>query len=538
MGEATTFINGRIFSLEREGECFTAMEVGRDGRITRLYADGENRPRATREIDLGGKTVVPAFIDAHTHFISKVGLAALGIPLSRLEGNALVPDSLDGVRELLVRRTEERGPGLVMGFGLCTGAVAERRLPRASELDSWLPGRSVAIISLDGHSSSYSSRALAELGLASIAEDGLLHGEAHEFNMGKVTAWAMHSLSLGSLLRGLSEATAEAIGGGLSTLHCLEGTDDSVVDQAVRIMTLVGPRLPLRLRLWLQYTELSRAERHTKLLARKRVGGCLAWEMDGSVSSRSAAMDKPYLDRPHAGRLYRSPEEAYALVAPFCGAGWQTTAHAIGPRGIESILSAYERVLGKAGDVANGRRLRIDHFEFPRPDQIERAGRRRMVLAVQPGFAWLDERLVHSYDEALSPAVKMAQCPLRDLIDAGCVVALSTDAPVQPLNPFIQIAGAVGHPNTAQAISVYEALRAYSWAGAYSIFEEDERGSLAVGKYADFAALDRDPFQSAASDLATIGVVGTWIEGKRVVAPAHGTAEFAAKLLTSTARKM
>ena len=538
MGEALTFTNGRIFGLEREGESFAAMEVGRDGRITRLYAEGERRPPAAREIDLGGKTVVPAFIDAHTHFISKVGLAALGVPLSRLEGKALVPDCLDGVRELLVGRAAERGQGLIMGFGLCIGAVAERRLPRASELDSWLPGRSVAIISLDGHSSSYSSRALAELGLASVAEDGLLHGEAHEFNMGKVTTWAMGSLGIGSLLRGLSASTAEALAGGLSTVHCLEGTDDSVVDQAVRIMAAVGPRLPLRLRLWLQYTDLPRAQRHAKLLARKRAGGCLAWEMDGSISSRSAAMDEPYLDRPHSGQLYRTPEEAHALVAPFCDAHWQTTAHAIGPRGIESILSAYERVLDKASDASNRRRLRIDHFEFPRPDQIERAGRRRMVLAVQPGFAWLDDLLVHGYDEALRPAVKMAQCPLRDLVEAGCVVALSTDAPVQPLNPFIQIAGAVAHPNPDQALTVHQALRAYSWAGAYSTFEEGERGSLAVGKFADFAVLDRDPFQAAASDLATIGVVGTWIEGKPAAAPPQGAAAFAAKLATSRARKL
>jgi predicted amidohydrolase YtcJ len=425
-----------------------------------------------------------------------------------------------------------------MGFGLCIGTIAERRLPRASELDSWLPGRKVIIISMDGHSSSYSSLALAELGLASVAEDGILQGEAHEFNMGRVSAYAMGSLGLGAILRGLSEATAEAIDGGLASIHCLEGTEDSATDEAIRIMAIAGPRLPLRLRLWLQYTEMSRAARYANLLERRRVGGCLAWEMDGSISSRSAAMDEPYLDKPHAGRLYRMPEEAYALIAPFCEAGWQTTAHAIGPRGIESILSAYERVLDEAGDGSNARRLRIDHFEFPRPDQVERAGKRRIVLAVQPGFAWLDERLIHGYDEALPPSVKRAQCPLRDLIDSGCVVALSTDAPVQPLNPFIQIAGAVEHPNPAQGISVYEALRAYSWAGAYSTFEEGERGSLAVGKYADFAVLDRDPFRVPNSELASLRVLGTWIEGERVGAPSTNAAIFALKLLASGRRKL
>lgn len=249
-------------------------------------------------------------------------------------------------------------------------------------------------------------------------------------------------------------------------------------------------------------------------------------------------MDESYLDRPHAGRLYRGGEEAYALVAPFIAAGWQTTAHAIGPRAIESILGAYERALDREGDSANERRLRIDHFEFPRPDQVERAGRRRMVLAVQPGFAWLDERLIHGYEEALPPSTRMAQCPLRDLIDAGCVLALSTDAPVQPLNPFLQIAGAVEHPNPAQRISVYEALRAYSWAGAYSSFEEEERGSLAPGKLADFALLDRDPFAIAPGELAKVGVLGTWIGGRRVEPPPRSAAAFAASLLLAGRRRL
>ena len=85
---------------------------------------------------------------------------------------------------------------------------------------------------------------------------------------------------------------------------------------------------------------------------------------------------------------------------------------------------------------------------------------------------------------------------------------------------------------------MYETLRAYSWAGAYSTFEEGERGSLAVGKFADFAVLDSDPFHAAASDLASIGVVGTWIEGKRVDAPPPGAVAFGAKLLASKARKL
>lgn len=537
MRKETVFANGAIYSLEREGERFAAMLVGADGRIRELYPTGAPLPAGVAAFDLGGAAVVPAFIDAHAHFMSKAALDALAVKLSRLEDGLIAPDSLEAVRDALgARAAATAGP--IIGFGLCLGAVAERRLPRASELDAWFPGRPVIVLSMDGHSSSYSTPALNSLGVGSMADDGVLSGAAHEFNMGKITAFVMKGLGPGVLARGISAAVKEAAASGIVSIHCLEGTEDAPTDPAVAAFKLVGGRLGLRLKLWMQYTDLARASRHAGALERRRVGGCLAWEMDGSVSSRTAAFDLDYLDRPDAGRPYRTPDEALALVRPFYEAGWQTSAHAIGPRGIESILSAYERLMDADGDDGDSRRLRIDHFEFPRPDQIQRAGERRLVLPVQPGFAWMDEKFVHTYEEALAPSVRAAQCPLRSLLDAGCVVALSTDAPVQPLDPFVQIAGAVRHPVRSERISVYEALRAYSWAGAYAAFEERDRGTLAVGKYADFAALDADPFEADPDTLHEIRVTGTWHEGRPLTAPPPGLAGFLARAAATPRRRL
>jgi predicted amidohydrolase YtcJ len=535
MANERLFKNAVIHSLERESERFSAMRVDSSGRITGLYPAGTPLPPVADTVDLGGGTVVPAFIDSHAHFMSKAAFEALGVNLARLEDGRVVPESFEGVRSLLVERAETRG-GPVIGFGLALGAIAEKRLPRASELDSWLPGRQVVIFSMDGHSSSYSSAALARLGFGQLAEDGILTGEAHEFNMGKVSAFAMRGLGAGALARGLSSVVNEAIDGGLVSIHCLEGTEDAASDPVVAAFAMIGGKLGLRLKLWMQYTDLAKAQRHVGGLERKRVGGCMAWEMDGSVSSRTAAFDHDYLDTGTSGRLYRTPQEALALVSPFYRAGWQTSAHAIGPRGIESILSAYEQLMASAGDIENRLRLRIDHFEFPRPDQIERTGRNKMVLTVQPGFAWADHRYIHSYERALADELRARQCPLRSLADAGCVLSLSTDAPVQPLNPFLQIAGAVDHPVPSERLTVYEALRAYSWAGAWSAFEEHERGTLAVGKYADFALLDADPFVLPAVRLPDIRALGTWHEGRRLSYLPPGIAGFASRILTTRRR--
>ena len=312
MQKQTVFRNGSIYSLEREGERFAAMLVGPDGRIRGLYPEGTPLPADTAgsvTVDLGGKTVVPAFIDAHAHFMSKAALEALAVNLARLENGRIVPDCLEAVRESLAAKAATTS-GPIVGFGLCLGAIAERRLPRASEMDAWFPGRAVIVLSMDGHSSSYSTPALRRLGMESMASDGLLSGEAHEFNMGKITAFVMKGLSPGVLARGLSAAVKEAADSGIVSIHCLEGTEDAPSDPAMAAFKLAGGRLGLRLKLWMQYTDLGKASRNSGRLERKRVGGCLAWEMDGSVSSRTAAFDLDYLDRPEAGRPYRTGDEA------------------------------------------------------------------------------------------------------------------------------------------------------------------------------------------------------------------------------------
>lgn len=537
----TLFHNARAWSLVREGEWFQAFTVDAGGRIRELFPPGAPLPPLHDAVDLGGATVLPAFTDTHVHLLPRAILGALGVRLVRLEadpsggpqGARILPDRLDGLLTALeeAARTRPRGP--LVGYGALPAALAERRLPTDRELDRRLPGRQVFVFAMDGHSSSYSTAALHALGLGHEARDGVLRGEAHEFNMGRVTGHLMRSVGPRTLARGLGSAVEEALAGGLSGLHCLEGFQDSPTDASPWILSLLGPGLPLKLTLYLQYTEPRRVARAGLRLRRPRVGGCMAWEMDGSILSRTAAMDRPYRDGAGLGSLYRSPQEALDLARPFYGAGCQVSAHGIGPRGIESALRAWEDLLDQARDTDNRHRLRIEHFELPRPDQVERAGRRRLVVAMQPGFAWADARWLGAYPEALEDRDREWTCPLRSLVDAGAVVTLSTDAPVQDLNPFIQVAGAVDHPHPSQRLTVWEALRAYTWGGAFASFEEDQRGTLAPGMAADFMVLDRDPFAIPPSTLDAVKVRSTWIDGRRARAPSGDLAGLAGTVARS-----
>ncbi len=531
-------LRGHIHSLARQGETFSAIAVDRDGLVVETFAAGATLPSGVETVDLPGAAAIPAFTDSHVHFMPAALLKVAGLRLARVEGGKLRPDCLDELRVLLVEAAERRPGGFVFGFGLCVGALAEKRLPRATELDSWLPGREVGLISHDGHSSSFTTIALRRLGLEAFAEDGVLSGEAHETNMGKIQNGAMSGIKIADLARGISGLVMEAASAGVARIHCLEGFSDEGPDPTVDVLALAGPRLPIALRLYLQYTGLERVARHLRIMGRKRVGGCVAWEMDGSISSRTAAFDRPYLDHGAAGKLYKTADEAFALMEPFHRAGYQISTHAIGPRGIESALLALERLLSGEGPRARERRHRIEHFEFPRPDQVERAGKLGLVTVVQPGFAWFDARYVHSYEQGFDEETLRLFTPLRSLLEAGAIPALSSDSPVQPIEPFVQVAGAVEHPVASERLSVFEALRAATFGGAYAAFDEGEAGTIEVGKVADLALLDRDPFETPSDKIHEIKAIATWKKGKPLAAPPPGLAGFVAAAVAARRRTM
>lgn len=512
------FCNARIYSLEREGECFGAMLV-RGGRIVQLFGEARPRladPRAVAQIDLGGRAVIPGMIDSHCHFLMSVATGVMGEAVSLISAQGMLPCDLSGVRDKMIAYGRTKGLRQPLLFhNYIVPSIAEKRLPEKAEIDAWLPGRIVIVLSMDGHSSAYSSAALQAIGLADPDGNGILKGQAHEFHMGKVNTFLQSKLSLGLILKGTLQLASDAAAHGLTGLHCLEGFDDDPRDKSLWFMTRIAAALPLRLRTYSQYPDTAKVEPYARSLRDKRIGGCLAWEMDGSVSSHTAAFLEDYRDEPgNQGECYYTVEEARRMVERAHVAGYQVTAHALGTRGIETLLSAYEQVFARHGEEGNRLRHRIDHFEFPTPDQVARALAHRLLFTVQPGFAWVDETYQRAYRRFLSDSVYARQVPLKTIAAAGGMLLGSSDSPVQHLNPFLQMQGMVSFPLASERLSVYEALRTYTYNGAYATFEEDERGTLRPGKRADFVVLEKDPFTIDPQALHTIKVVQTYIDGR------------------------
>ena len=143
---------------------------------------------------------------------------------------------------------------------------------------------------MDGHSSSYTSSALRGIGIEPEGHEGILSGEAHDMNLGKITALVMKSLKISDIITAVQSFSIESAKRGLTCIHCLEDTEDKPDTLSIRFLLFAARALPLRLRLFLQYKDTAMVRPYLKSLRYPRLGGCMAWEMDGSVGSKNSCI--------------------------------------------------------------------------------------------------------------------------------------------------------------------------------------------------------------------------------------------------------
>ena len=210
-------------------------------------------------------------------------------------------------------------------------------------------------------------------------------------------------------------------------------------------------------------------------------------------------------------------DELYALASKAEAHGLHVGTHVIGDAAIDRVLAVYERLAAERPR----RRRRFEHFALPDAMQLERAARLRVHVAAQPVFL---HSLGGNFRRYLPDAYIPRCYPLRDVLDAGLPLALSSDAPVvEDENPLLGIRAAVlrGDPEEGtiapeQAITVAEALYAYTMGGALASGDGSNRGALAPGKWADFVVLDRNPLEVEPEALTEIKVDATFVGGEPV----------------------
>lgn len=438
--------------------------VGQEGAADALSAD--------ETVDLEDAWVAPAFVDAHVHATS-TGLALSGLDLTGC------PSLAEALRRLADHARRARG-GPVLGTGWDETLWPERRPPTAAELDRASYGGVVYLARTDVHSAVASSALLAACPeartLPGFLADGLVTEEAHH----AVRRVARESLSPAQRRQLQRTALDRAAALGIACVHECGGPEIAGEADFLDLLALDHP--VERVGYW---GELGAVERARALGAAGAAGDLF---VDGALGSRTACLHEPYADRPGTtGRQFLDAEQVSAHVTACTEADLQAGFHAIGDKALtvlEEGLRGAERLVG--ADRLRAVRHRVEHLEMPSPGLLDLLGRLGVVASVQPAFddRWggtegmYAQRLGHERARGMNPFAAAAA--------AGVALALGSDSPVTPLDPWGGVRAAVQHRTPGSGISARAAFSAHT-RGGWRAARRDGEGELTPGAPATFA---------------------------------------------------
>jgi len=517
------FVNGDLLTQDPARPRAEALAV-EDGRIVAVGSRGDVEPAVrpgTRIVDLGGRTLVPGFNDAHAH-AWKLGQLLTGV----LDVRGV--DSLAALQASLRAFAARRPPGVwLQARGYNEALMQERRHPTRADLDAAVADRPVFLTRVCGHAAVANSRALELAGVGPSTPapsggrvergfQGRPTGLLYETAMGLVstripapTAAEYEEMVLAfgrhQLERGITSSSDCGVRPDLIEA-CRAMDARGALAQRLNVMPLrrldgVAGNVPLPARALSAHLRVDTA----KLLA------------DGGLSSATAALREDYRHAATRGVHRLEEAELRELVRETHAAGWRLAVHAIGDDAIERVLSAYEAL----GPEAAHRRHRIEHLGLPDREHLRRAARLNVVAVPQTVFI---HSLGRNFREYLPERLLARAYPVREMMEAGVAVALSSDAPVvEEDSPLLGMQAAVLRRDAGgsaiapeQAITAAQALHAYTMGGAIATGDEGNRGSLSPGKWADLAVLDRDPVVVEPEALGAIRVDMTVVGGKIV----------------------
>jgi len=510
----TALINADVITMEPELPSADAVLI--EGERIAAVGSTEEISKRVREggrlIDLAGRTVVPGFIDTHTHF-TMTGVNMLAIDCREMP---CIADVLDLI---VSRRDCALANGLLLVVGLRRDDLTDLRYPTIQELDRTVPQQPLCILERGGHAVMANTPFLAMLPIPEETE-GIMRDPSSGQPTGLLRAQAnslarkyLHSELIPPAHKraGLQAASERALMKGTTTVHCLEGGDIWASDTDMEALLDCQTELPVRTVLYWQTIDAE------KVLKRglTRIGGCI-W-LDGSGSMRTAAFFDEYLDEPgNCGVLYFSQEEVNEFVLAAHTAGLQVAVHAIGDRGIEQALSAYRHANQRVPRADH--RHRIEHFQFPTDRQMDEAAELGVALAMQPAI----ERMMGGVDGPMVTYLgpeRAARCtPTGEMVRRGVLVAGGSDSDVTPIDPLLGMGAALTQSNPSLRVNQHEALELFTIGAARISFEEDQKGSIAPGKLADLAVLDRNPLQCPADEVERIRVLETIVGGQTAFA--------------------
>lgn len=511
--------NGKVLTVDDDFTITTTVVVD-EGRIV---ATGGNdlvgRYDAAQVVDLGGKTLMPGFIDSHIHIR---GRPQRYIELSEVE-------SIAEIQALITAKIEEIGEGeWITGYGWSEDELAEGRRPLRGDLDQVAPNNPVILTRAGGHSAVANSLALelAEVtvdtpqpdgGVIERDDNGELNGIIRERQeiVGRLVPDSTYDEIISSLEVNLNALLAKGI---TSIIDASKTTDDYLMFEDL----YANADLPLpRSALQFQWTN---PETINDLKARVGDGseflkiGPIKVFADGGFTGPAAYTLEPYVNQgEYRGYLNMSEAELVALLNEIHDAGWQMGIHTIGDAAIVLVVNTLADALER--NPRADHRHYLNHFSMRPPElTMELMAEHGIHITQQPNFTYT---LEGRYAENLDGWRLQHNNPLRSPMDHGITVAISSD--ILPIGPMVGLYAAVTRKGMSgevygpdEAITMEEAIRGYTILGAYLNREEDVKGSLEPGKVADMIVLSDDLLTIDPEQIMAVTVEQTYVNGELV----------------------
>ncbi|MFY0603702.1 MAG: amidohydrolase [Flavobacteriaceae bacterium] len=511
--------NANIYTVDNDFNKAQAFAV-KDGEFVAIGTSKEITAKyiSKEVLDAKGQTIVPGLIDAHCHFY-RFGLQQQKVSL---EGTK----SYDEVLQKLADFQDEKKPTYITGRGWDQNDWEIKEFPTKEKLDKLFPRIPVAIRRVDGHALLVNEAALEYSGLSStnfpkeitggefITKNGRLTGVLIDAAMGYIK---IPIATKQESINGLMDAQKVNFSYGLTTV------DDAGIDQqTIELIDSLQQVGDLKIRI---YAMVSATQKNLDYYTKKGIIKTDRLNVrsfkvygDGALGSRGAAMKKSYSDREnHFGALIYPAERYQEIAKQIAASDYQMNTHAIGDSANYWVLKVYKDALKNAKD----RRWRNEHSQIVDEKDFELF--KNVIPSIQPTHATSD--MYWAEDRVGSKRIKGGYA-YKKLLDIYGMVALGTDYPVEQVNPFLTFYAATirkdskGYPEGGyqmeNALSREETLKGMTIWAAYSNFEEQEKGSIELGKFADFAILSQDIMKIDGAKIPKTKAVATYVNGEKV----------------------